>query len=271
MMLPVGSISPNPYQPRRSFEEESLAALAESIRTHGMLQPVLVAERQAADGGKTYHLIAGERRLRAARKAGASEIPCILRREEGASVLELALVENIHRTELGPLERASAYRDLMDRFNLTQEQVAEKVGEPRATIANYLRLLDLCDEVQAHIASGRLTFGHAKVLAGLAGDVARQAALAKAAVQRGLSVRALEELVEQAKSGGGGDAGKEGQSPKARPPYVLEVERQLSQGVGTKVSIRPGRARHSGRIVIEYYSLEDFDRIVAALGASIES
>jgi len=275
MMLPLGSIRRNPYQPRREFDEPELSALADSIRSHGVLQPVLVGEAGVVDGQTCYELIAGERRLRAAELAGAAELPAIVRRSTPEEMLELALVENIHRSDLNPLERASAYRELMDRFSLTQQQVAERVGEPRPTVANYLRLLDMADEVQRLIGAGELSFGHGKILAGLAGRPEAQTTLARRAVTEGLSVRELEALVAAAATGAeaaeGERASAKAKAPMGKSAYLLDLERQLTEAVGTRVQIRPGRAKHSGRIVIEYHDLDGFDRIAAALGAALES
>ncbi len=269
--IPLASIRRNPYQPRRSFDEESLGAMAESIRTHGVLQPVLVAEAGIIEGRACYELIAGERRLRAAELAGVTELPAIVRRTTPQQMLELALIENIHRTDLNPLDRAGAYRDLMDRFSLTQQQVAERVGEARASLANYLRLLDLCDEGQRLVGEGTLSFGHGKVLAGLTGQPDLQADLARRAAREKLSVRQLEALLEEA-------AARTGQEPERQPPaareraaYVVDLEGQLTEAIGARVHIRPGRGKHSGRIVIEYHGLEDFDRIAAAFGLELES
>jgi ParB family chromosome partitioning protein len=243
--------------------------LSDSIRTHGVLQPVLVAELPAGDDGAgRYRLIAGERRLRAAELAGVAELPCIVRAEQGAGLLEVALIENIQRSDLNPIERANAFREMMDSFSLTQDQVAQRLGLPRPTVANHLRLLDLCDDVQKLLVDGSLSFGHGKVLAALAGDAARQVKLAKAVAARGLSVRQLEELV---KAGTEAKPDKEGQTQINKSPYLSDVERQLSERVGTRVTIRPGRAKHSGRIVLEYYTLADFDRLVEALGGKLES
>jgi ParB/RepB/Spo0J family partition protein len=169
VILPISSIEPNPSQPRRTFNEQSLAELAESIRTHGLLQPVVVSQMQTSDGQARYHLIAGERRWRAAKLAGVAELPCILRPASRQQMLELALIENIHRDDLNPIERAHAYRQYMDRFNLTQADAAQRLGQARATVANFLRILDLCDEVQELVLEGAISLGHAKVLAGLAG------------------------------------------------------------------------------------------------------
>ena len=269
-LIPTADIAPNPHQPRRSFGQEGLAELAESMRIHGVLQPVLVRDAPA-EADRPYELIAGERRLRAAQTAGVPEIPCLIRPSSSQDALELALVENIHRSDLNPMERAAAYRDLIDRFRLTQQDVAQRLGEPRATVANYLRLLELCDYAQRAVASGALSFGHAKVLAGLAGAETEQRRLAERAVRGNLSVRKLELLVEALRQGKGAPGpGKEGQSADP-PPYLGDVERQLSEAIGAKVSIRLGRRQHTGRIVIEYHSLEDFDRVVEALGTRIES
>lgn len=268
-LVGLAHIRPNPYQPRRTSDEGSLRDLAESLRSHGVLQPVVVADLPEGEGPERYQLIAGERRLRAAQLAGLTEVPCIVRSASPQEMLEMALVENLHREDLNPIERAAGYRDLIDRFGLSQDAVAERVGQPRPSVANYLRVLDLPDSVQARIVAGQLSFGHAKVLAGLAGKAELQQELAKRCVREQLSVRQLERLVRA--EGPSGLRGKEGQTPESPPPYFADVERQLSEAVGTKVSIRRGRSRHAGRIVLEYYSLDDFDRIVAALGAKLES
>lgn len=270
VVLPISSIEPNPSQPRRTFNEKSLAELAHSIKTHGLLQPVIVSQMQTSDGQARYHLIAGERRWRAAKLAGVDELPCILRPASRQQMLELALIENIHRDDLNPIERARAYRDMMDQFNLTQQQVAERVGQARASVANFLRILDLCDEVQKLVLEGVLSLGHAKVLAGLAGKDQAQSALARKTVLDSLSVRQLEVLVKAAVEGAPAGAAQP-HSVKLKPPYLADVERQLSTIIGTRVSIRPGRAKHTGKIEIEYYNLEDFDRILSIFGASIES
>lgn len=264
----VRSVRFNPQQPRRSFDEDALAELAQSIRTHGILQPVLVRALAAPEGELRYELIAGERRLRACLLAGVAEVPCVVRPSSQREMLELALVENIHRADLNPMDRARAYQDLMDRFGLTQQEVAERIGQPRATVANYLRLQELCDVVQGLLAAGKLSFGHGKVLAGLVGREGPQVKLARRVVRDGLSVRKLETLVERERVGG---AQNQGQTPSTRAPYLVEVERQLAEAVGAKVAVRPGRGKHSGRIVIEYQSLEDFDRVLAALGVNIDS
>ena len=271
VMLAVDQIQPNPYQPRRAFDENALAELAESLRGHGLLQPILVAPVADEAAGRRYQLIAGERRLRAAELAGVRELPCILRDVSQEQMLELAVVENLHRTDLNPIERASAYRDLIDRFGLTQQQVAERVRQARASVANHLRLLDLCQDAQAATVAGQLSFGHAKVLAGLAGQAELQAQLTRQCLARGLSVRQLEELTRAATKRARRLEAKEGQAPPGRPPYLADVESQLTQALGTKVSVRPARAKNAGKIIIEYYSLEDFDRVTERLGVTLDS
>jgi len=261
--IPVDQIAPNPYQPRREFDAKDLKELADSIARDGVLQPLLVSP--ASDGQLPYVAVAGERRLRAARQAGCETVPAIVRQANPQQMLEWALIENIQRTDLNPIERAVAYQQYMDRFSLTQAQVAERLGQSRADVANHLRILELPDGVQDLLRDGSITFGHAKVLAGVSGPK-RQVALAKRVARSGLSVRQLEGIV-LADRGEGGVRRKVAEAPA----YVRDLEDRLTRAVGTRVSIRQGRAKNTGRVVIEYYSLEDFDRIVAALGVSGEA
>jgi len=267
--IPVDQIAPNPYQPRRDFDSEELAELTASVREHGILQPLLVTTKGDSPVDSPYVLIAGERRLRAAKLAGLAGVPCVLREADSRQLLEWAIIENVQRSDLNPIDRAKAYRDYIDRFSLTQAQAAQKLSQPRATIANYLRLLDLSDDVQRLLLTGRLSFGHAKVLAGLAGRPETQLALAGKAAARNLSVRQLEALVAAENS-------TDSKPPSARrrsskPPYILDLEQQLSAATGTRVTIRTGRAKNTGGITIEFYSLDDFDRITRALGAKVDS
>ncbi len=267
-------ISPNPYQPRRQFNEAELTKLAESIAQQGVLQPLIVCSASEAnlDGDKPYVLIAGERRLRASAQAGLEKVPCIVRTATPQQMLEWALIENIQRADLNPIEKAQAYRNYMDRFSLTQVELAERLAQPRATVANYLRMLDLCDELQQMLLEDAISFGHAKALAGLAANTAAQLSLARKAVANGLSVRQVEALVQKVRNGGAGT----GEQPavknqgRTKPPYMVDLEEQLTNQVGTRVRIMPGRAKHSGKIVIEFYNLDDFDRITNNLGAKLE-
>jgi ParB family chromosome partitioning protein len=268
VQLPVADIGANPYQPRRDFDEADLAALADSIAREGILQPIVVAAAGEGDEEHRYRVVAGERRLRAARQAGLETVPCVVREATAQQMLQWALIENIQRTDLNPIERAEAYRAYVDRFDLTQAEAAEQLGQPRATVANYLRLLALPQSVQSRIAGGALSFGHAKVLASLTDEPERQERLARAAVDQGLSVRALEELIAAGDAPGPPNAERVASS---KPAYLRDLEAQLSEAVGMHVTIRPGRARHTGRVVIRYGSLDDFDRLTAALGAKLES
>jgi ParB family chromosome partitioning protein len=272
--IAIDDIAPNPYQPRRQFNAEELSDLTASVAAQGILQPLIVAavsgqlplgpgDGSAIHADKPFVLIAGERRLRAARQAGLATVPCIVRHPSPQQMLEWALVENIQRADLNPMERAEAYRQYIDRFQLTQAQAGERLGQPRATVANYLRLLELHPDIQKMIADGRLSFGHGKVLAGLSNDPDRQLALARRVVRTAMSVRQLEAVVEVLLGRAAPRAPRRG---PAKPPYLVDLQERLTAAIGTRVVIQPGRAKNTGRIVVDYYGLEDFDRISAALG-----
>ena len=267
--LPIGSIVPNQHQPRVHFDEESLAELAASVREIGVLQPVLV--RPATEEG-TYELIAGERRWRAARRAGLAVIPAIVRTTDDLGSVERALVENLHRQDLTPLEEASAYQQLIEDFSLTHEQVASRVGKSRSAITNTLRMLSLPAAIQALLADGRLAAGHAKALLGTP-DRAFQEQLARRAVSESWSVRMLEEAVRDR---GGASARTDDDEPAAttrkvgdgaglsaatrlRPPGLLELEELLAEYLSTRVSVTMGT--NKGKVVIEFADLEDLERI----------
>lgn len=268
--IAIHQIANNPHQPRKNFDEVQLAELAQSIRQEGILQPLVVTQSNVggkSDPEKPYTLIAGERRLRAAARAGLSTVPCVLREATDRQMIEWAVIENIQRADLNPIERGQAYREYMDRFNLTQEEVAQRMGQPRATVANYIRMLDLCDDVQTLVARNLISFGHAKVLAGLAGQPERQLKIAQRVVADGLSVRSLETVVTgEPKDAAKGKKSKAVPAGSAKPAYVRDAEQRLTEAVGTRVTILPGRAKNTGKIVLEYYSLDDFDRISTALG-----
>ncbi len=250
--VPVARIRPNPHQPRRHMDDAGLEELAASIREHGVLQPVLVTE--TLDG---YQLVAGERRVRASRLAGLERIPALVRQLADRDQLEVALVENVQRADLNPIEEALAYRQLVDEFGLTQEQVSRRVGKSRATIANTLRLLELHAEVQSAVVDGRVTEGHARALGGLPPD--SQAQTLRAVVRGGLSVRQTEELVRRLRERRPAPA-----APSTRlDPDLERVEARLRERLGTKVSL--SRSRTGGRIVIEYYSDEELNRLYERL------
>ncbi len=248
--IPITRIHPNPYQPRKRFDAESLAALSASIAVNGVIQPILVSE--TIDG---YQLVAGERRLRAAQAAGLERIPAVVRQLIDRDQLELALVENLQREDLDPLETADAYRQLMNRFGLTADDVANRVGRARSTVANTLRLLDLAPEVQAAVADGRLTEGHGRALGGISTEL--QARVLDSVIGQELSVRQTEELVRRLKEPR--PARKETPAAKKTDPELERVEEDLRRALGTKVSL--ARSRKGGRIVIEYYSDEELGRL----------
>jgi len=268
LMLAVDQIGPNPYQPRQEFSEVDLRELAKSIAKQGILQPLIVCPADSHDqSDKPYLLVAGERRLRASKLAGLASVPCIIRHATQQQMLEWALVENIQRSDLNPIERAEAYRQYMDRFGLSQTEAAERLGQPRTTLSNYLRLLDLCDEVRQLLVEGVLTFGHAKVLAGLVGQPDQQLTLARKTIGDGLSVRSLEKQLEALRAAGNvSQSQRTKNAGRSKPAFVIDLEENLTRSVGTRVKILPGRAKHSGRIVIDYYNLDDFDRIAGTLG-----
>jgi ParB family chromosome partitioning protein len=285
--VPVSSVRPNPLQPRTHFEEEAMASLAASIRELGVLQPILVRELTPDE----YELIAGERRWRAARRAGLQTIPVIVQMSTDLHSLEQALVENLHREDLNPLEEAAAYQQLVDEFNYTHEQVAGRVGKSRTAVTNTLRLLQAPAGVQRALADGAITAGHARALLGTP-DRNFQEELVQRAVTEGLTVRALEEAVRRhahlsseegveprpdpatespgpggsilvlpPPPGGAGDPG--GSRPRLPAPGVLELEELLSAHLNTRVKVDMGAKR--GRVMIDFATLEDLERIYKAM------
>ena len=246
--IPVDRITRNPHQPRSRFDEDETAELAASIQLHGVLQPIVV--RASADGG--YELIAGERRLRAARIAGLTHIPAVVRETAEGEQLELALVENLQRQDLNAIEEATAYRELIDQFALSHEEVAQKVGKSRVAVSNALRLLDLTTEVREAVADGRISEGHGRALAALTVPELQRAALL-IVIERHLSVRQTEELVRR----------KRDASPSRRGSAISDdlsdLEAQLRGLLATRVGIV--RTRRGGRLVIDFYSDEELDRL----------
>ncbi len=263
MTIPLERIRRNPMQPRRGFDENSLQRLAESLKSRGALQPVIV--RVSGDG---YELVAGERRFRAAKAAGLTEIPAIVRSVRDEELLELALIENIHRDDLNPVERARAYEVMHKGQGLSHEEIASRTGEDRATVANYLRLLTLPESVLNMLASGALSTGHAKAILS-APDSEAQIWLAERISHEAWSVRRAEQEAGAARDAGPRRAASKEKSPSR--PAVSDMEDRLSEVMGTRVSIREGRRRHSGRIVIAYYNLDDFHRVAARLGVDVEN
>lgn len=251
--LPIAAISRNPYQPRRQFENDALAALAASIADHGVLQPILVTN--TAEG---YRLVAGERRLRAAQMAGLERIPALVRSVAENQQLSLALVENLQRTDLNPLDEARAFRQLIEEFGLSQDEVAARLGRSRSAVANTIRLLDVAPAVQEALETGMTSEGHARAIAGLS-DQAAQSRAMEDVLSRGLSVRQTEELVRRQMA----DAGRGARRPRATSPELERLERGLRDALATKVSLSSGR--RGGRITIEYYDDDDLNRLYERL------
>jgi ParB family transcriptional regulator, chromosome partitioning protein len=251
--IPLARIRENPRQPRLHMDDEALRSLAESIQQHGVIQPVLVTE--TIDG---YTLVAGERRVRAARMAGLERIPAIVRQLADRQQLELALVENLQREDLDPMEAARAYRQLMEEFSFTQEDLASRVGRARSTVANTLRLLDLHPAVQEAIAAALISEGHARAIGGLPTDA--QGPAAAAVIADDLSVRQTEELVRRLREPRTERAPSQ---PTTADPDVERVEEDLRRSLGTKVRLT--RTRRGGRIVIEYFGEEELARLYQRL------
>jgi len=249
---PIEAIEPNPYQPRQSFGDMDFQELVNSVREKGIITPLLVSK---ADGG--YRLIAGERRWRAAQKAGLTRVPVVVRESTPIESLELALIENIHRKDLNPIEEAQAYSKCLEEGRVTQEALAKTLGRERSTISNMLRLLKLPQPIQQDLIDGRMSMGHARVLAGVVGKD-RQMALRDLILRRGLSVRQVEDLAKRQER-----ASKS--SPKSREmdDYIQSLAENLKRQLGTKVEIR--KKGKQGRIVIHFYSDEELDRLLELL------
>ena len=259
----VTDVVPNPKQPRQVFDDEALEELTHSVREFGLLQPVVVRERTDGDGARRYELIMGERRLRAARAAGLDTVPAIVRDTTDDALLRDALLENIHRVQLNPLEEAAAYQQLLEEFGATHEELAARIGRSRSQVTNTIRLLKLPVKVQTRVAAGVISAGHARALLGLA-DAEAQDALATRIVAEGMSVRATEEAVALAAA----------EEPVARrrtrrisAPGVEELGSRLSDMFETKVRIQIGRAK--GRIVVEFGSVDDLQRIIGVMAPDI--
>ncbi|NLW01672.1 MAG: ParB/RepB/Spo0J family partition protein [Clostridiaceae bacterium] len=249
----INDVEPNTEQPRKVFDQEKLQALAESIKEHGVVQPVIVKQE-----GSRYVIVAGERRWRAAKLAGLKTIPVVVRDLSSKQAMEIALIENLQREDLNPIEEAEAYRKLIDEYNMTQEEVSLLVGKSRAAIANSVRLLTLAKEIQDMLTDGRLTSGHARTLVAIQ-DQKRQKELADLIARKGLSVRETERL-----------AAREGKKTSVKKPGLKQEDYETAHLVedlrtifGTKIDLQ--RRKDRGRIVIEYYSDDEFDRIIEML------
>jgi ParB family chromosome partitioning protein len=260
--LPVGKIANNPYQPRKQFDGEELAALAASVKHHGVLQPLVV--RRVGDG---YQLIAGERRLRAAKEAGLTEVPVHVVAFDDQQVFEAALVENIQRTDLNPIEKAQGFKEYLEKYGITQDQLGARLGLDRTTVSNLIGLLNLPDEIRTAVRNGQLSMGHAKLLKGVA-DPARQVTFARDAILKNYSVHALDALIKQQKLAAASDSAAAEPAPRREPTektaHVKGLEDDLRQRLAVKIEIKV-KAKDKGQIVIGFDSNDDFERIVQAL------
>jgi ParB family chromosome partitioning protein len=257
--LAVDAVLPNPHQPRKHFSAEALNDLARSIQQSGILQPIVVRRN-----GDAYELVAGERRWRAARMAGLATVPAVVRDIPDERMLEAALVENIQRADLNPLEKAQAFQRLLDQFGYTQQGLSERVGQERSTVANPLRLLELPSGVKEALVKGTISMGHARALLALRDDAAREAACRRIEAE-GLSVREVEQMAGGRTAAGAPESPAIPRPEKVKTADVKALEDQLRQALGTKVEIRTGRGNRKGRILVEYYSLDDFNRLFKRL------
>lgn len=248
----INDVEPNADQPRKVFDQERLQALAESIKEHGVVQPIIVRQ-----DGNRYVIVAGERRWRAAKLAGLKTIPVVIKELSSRQVMEIALIENLQREDLNPIEEAEAYQKLMEEYNMTQEEVAKLVGKSRAAIANSVRLLSLAKEIQEMLVDGRLTSGHARTLVAIE-DQNRQKELAEIIVKKGLNVREAERLASQESR-----RTSSKKEPKKEDVEITQLVEDLRTLFGTKIDLHRGKDK--GKIVIEYYSKEEFDRIIDLL------
>ncbi|ASJ56550.1 stage 0 sporulation protein J [Brevibacillus formosus] len=249
----INEIRPNPYQPRKEFEQSAIEELAQSIKEHGIIQPLIV--RKSIKG---YELVAGERRLRAAKLAGLKEVPVVVKAYTDQQLMEIALIENLQRENLNPLEEAEAYDKLISHHDYTQEQLAQKIGKSRPHVANMLRLLQLPEKIRKMVSAAELSMGHSRALLGVT-DKKVQQQLANDVVEKGLSVRQLEELVKQLNV----SRETKKKKPAKNEPVLIEMEERLRSRFGTSVKIKKGSKR--GKIEIDFYSQEDLERIIDML------
>jgi ParB family chromosome partitioning protein len=257
-LAPIEDVHPSPEQPRQHFDEARLEELAQSIRAEGVIQPLVVRERSATEGGG-FWLIAGERRWRAAQRAGLHELPVVVRDASPAKAFEMALVENLQRADLNPIEEAEAYRRLSEEFGYTQEQLAERVGKDRTTITNAVRLLKLPMKVRALVQDGALSMGHARALLGLE-DPHTIEKMALRVVERALPVRATEALVRREREGA-----PKAPTPPVKTAAVRDLEERLTRSLGARVKVSDRGSQKGGKIEIDYVDLDDLDRLLDRL------
>ena len=258
--LATGSIQPNRHQPRQRFDPALIRALAESIKSEGVMQPIVVRPEPGSPG--QYELIAGERRWRAAQEAGLDQIPALVRELSDEKAAEWALIENLQREDLNPIEKAEAFQRLGDQFGLSHQAIAERVGLERSSVSNLLRLLDLSDFIRDLIREKLLSMGQARAIAGLA-DASQQKAVAEHAVRDGWSVRQVEAEVQRLQTGAQPTNGKK--PSRSNAPALTDLEKQIGEQLGTKVKIKAGRKKGGGTLSIDFYSLDQFDALLSRM------
>jgi len=263
--IPTTSIQPNPHQPRQQFRQNALEALAESIRTAGLMQPIVV--RPNPDGG--YLLVAGERRWRAAQIVGLEHIPAVVRDVEDKEAAEFALIENVQREDLNPMERAEAFARLANDFHMTHQEIADRVGLERSNVSNHMRLLELDEQFKEALRNRQISMGHARALLGITNIDARNA-LGLEAIAGGLSVRDVENRARKLANSAGETSGGAA-PPKPQQLHMQDLQRQLGEHLGTKVELRKGKAKGSGQLIISFYSLDEFDGLLKRLGFDASS
>ncbi|MHB1158445.1 MAG: ParB/RepB/Spo0J family partition protein [Phycisphaerales bacterium] len=271
--LSIDAIRANPHQPRQAFDQEALQRLAESIRQDGLMQPIVVrpprkeGHPKLNGGTARYEIVAGERRWRAGQLAGLSQLPAIVRDLSDQQMAEWALIENLQREDLNPMERAEAFRGLIDQFGLSHEQVADRVGVERPTISNTLRLLDLHNDIQQMLRHNQLSAGHAKALLGLV-DPMSQLGMARRAMAGGWSVRMVEAAVKRVTPGS--DIRETLPKRGGRSAHIADLEQQIAAQLKTKVHIKSGRRKGSGTLCLDFYNLDQFDELLTKLGVRID-
>jgi ParB family chromosome partitioning protein len=266
--IPVADIKPNRHQPRQDFDPEALRRLSDSIKAEGLIQPIVV---RRASSGTGYELVAGERRWRAAKLAGLTTIPAVLRTLDDRQIAEWALIENLQREDLNPIERAEAFQRLLQGFGLSHDQIADRVGIDRSSVSNALRLLGLDTEVRDYVRKGLLSGGQAKAIAGIS-NADEQRSLAQRAIKQQWSVRQVEAAARLvARPAIAESTEKPGKLVRAKALHLADLEEQVSRQLGTRVSIKQGRKKGTGALTIEFYSIDQFDQIMHRLGIATES
>jgi ParB family transcriptional regulator, chromosome partitioning protein len=265
LMVAIEQIQPSRHQPRQHFDEAGLESLAASIRTAGVMQPIILRPAKSLIDTGRYELIAGERRWRAAQRAGLDRVPAVVRDIDDATAAEWALIENIQREDLNPIERAEAFRRLCDGFSLTHQEIADRVGLDRSSVSNLLRLLELDSDSMEDVRGGRLSLGHARALLAVANISARRK-LAAQAISHGWSVRALEQRIRAAIDPTGKSGEETSRAPSATQIHLQHLADELGRHLGTRVDIRPGRKKGAGQLIIDFYSLDEFESLLSRLG-----